>query len=39
MEHLAVICKFKSESENSTMVDGMNNTGNLQRYDLDRFFK
>ena len=38
IEHFAVICEFSSESETSTIVDGINYTGDLLRYVLDRLF-
>ena len=38
MEHFADICEFKSQSETSTMADGINYSGDLPRYVLDRLF-
>ena len=38
IEHFSVICEFWSESETSTMSDGINYTGDLPRYVLDRLF-
>ena len=38
IEHFAVICEFQSESGTSTMADGINYTGDLPRYVLDRLF-
>ena len=34
----AVICEIWSESETSTMADGINYTDDLPRYVLDRLF-
>ena len=38
IEHFAVIWEFYSESETSIMADGINYTGILPRYVLDRLF-
>ncbi len=38
VEHFAVICEFQSESETSTMTDGIDYTGDLLCYVLDRLF-
>ena len=38
IEHFAIICEFYSEYETSTMADGINYTGDLQRYVLVRLF-
>ena len=38
IEHFAVICEFYSESETSTMADGINYIGDLRGYVLDRLF-
>ena len=38
VEHFAIICEFPSESETSTIADGINYTGDLARYVLDHLF-
>ena len=38
IDHFAVICEFQSESETSTMADGITYTGDLPCYVLDRLF-
>ena len=37
-EHFAIICELVTESETSTIADGINYTGDLARYVLDRLF-
>ena len=38
IEHFSVICELWSETETSTMADGINYTGDLPRYVFDRLF-
>ena len=38
VEYFAIICEFLSESKTSTIAGGINYTGDLARYVLDRLF-